>query len=149
MAIFSVEDDAQDGPDHVDARRTEAMVISPYSRQGIVDSTLYTTSSMLRTIELLLGLQPMSQFDAAATPMYKSLCTTPNLTPYTHIEPKIDLNEMNPKTAWGAEESMKMDLSTYDRAPMFALNEIIWKSVKGADSEMPVPIHRFQAASLK
>jgi DNA-binding beta-propeller fold protein YncE len=149
MAVFVIEDDAQDGPDHVDARRTEGLVISPYSRQGIVDSTLYTTSSMLRTMELLLGLQPMSQFDASANPMYKSLCTKANLEPYTAIEPKIDLKETNAKTAWGADASMQMNLSTYDEAPMFELNEIIWKSVKGADSEMPLPVHRFQAGSLK
>jgi YVTN family beta-propeller protein len=148
MAVFAIQDDAQDGPDHVDARRTEAMVISPYSRLAIVDSTLYTTSSMLRTIELLLGLQPMSQYDAAANPMYRSLAATPNTAPYTHIEPRIDLKETNAKTAWGAEESMKMDLSTYDKAPMFELNEIIWKSVKGAESEMPLPVHRFQTAGL-
>ena len=71
-AIFIIEDDAQDGPDHVDARRTAALVISPYVKRGIIDSTLYSTSSMLRTMELLLGLSPMSQYDAAATPMYAS-----------------------------------------------------------------------------
>ncbi len=145
-AIFVIQDDAQDGPDHIDARRTEGLVISPYSLQGIVDSTLYTTSSMLRTIELLLGLQPMSQFDAAANPMYKALGVNPNIKPYEVIPPKIDLNETNTKTAWGAEASMQMDFSSYDRTPMFELNEIIWKSVKGADSEMPLPVHRFQAA---
>lgn len=145
-AIFVIQDDAQDGPDHIDARRTEGLVISPYSLQGIVDSTLYTTSSMLRTIELVLGLQPMSQFDAAANPMYKALGVNPNIKPYEVIPPKIDLNETNTKTAWGAEASMQMDFSSYDRTPMFELNEIIWKSVKGADSEMPLPVHRFQAA---
>ena len=71
-AIFVVEDDAQNGSDHVDAHRTVALAISPYIRKGAVDSTLYTTSSMLRTMELILGLEPMTQFDAAATPMYKS-----------------------------------------------------------------------------
>ncbi len=148
MAIFVIEDDAQDGPDHVDARRTAGMVISPYSRLAIVDSTHYTTSAMLRTIELLLGLQPMSQYDAAANPMYRTLSTTTNTAPYTHIEPKIDINETNTKTAWGAEESLKMNLSTFDQAPMFELNEIVWKSVKGADSEMPLPVHRFQYSGV-
>ncbi|MCG3199057.1 MAG: hypothetical protein GHCLOJNM_03566 [bacterium] len=147
LAVFVIEDDAQDGPDHVDARRTVGFVLSPYSRLGVVDSTLYTTSSMLRTIELLLGLQPMSQFDAAATPMYAALADTANLEPYTHIPPKIDINERNAKTAWGAEKSMEIDLSDYDRAPMYALNEILWKSIKGADSEMPPPIHRFRGAT--
>jgi YVTN family beta-propeller protein len=76
-AIFTIEDDAQDGPDHVDARRTVGLVISPYCHRRIVDSTLYTTSAMLRTIELLLGMQPMSQYDAAATPMYASFSSEP------------------------------------------------------------------------
>lgn len=147
-AIFVIEDDAQDGPDHVDARRTVGLVASPYCRRGIVDSTLYTTSSMLRTIELLLGLQPMSQYDAAATPMYTAFSDAPDATPYTHVEPLIDIHETNTATAWGADESLEMDFSTYDRCPMFALNEIIWKSVKGPESDMPVPIHRFQVASF-
>ena len=147
-AIFVIQDDAQDGPDHVDARRTTGYVISPYCKRAYVDSTFYTTSSMLRTIELLLGLSPMSQFDAAATPFYAAFSGEPDLTPYDHVEPKIDINELNVKTAWGAKESEEMDWSDYDRTPMFALNEIIWKSIKGANSEMPLPVHRFAAASL-
>jgi YVTN family beta-propeller protein len=149
IAIFAIEDDAQDGSDHLEARRTEGLLISPYVRRKTVDSTLYTTSSMLRTIELLLGLQPMSQYDAAATPMYAALSDTPDLTPYSRIEPLIDIREMNAKTSWGAKESQEMDFSIYDKAPMFELNEIIWKSIKGADSQMPLPVHRFQYASLR
>ncbi len=148
LALFTIEDDAQDGPDHVDARRTVGILASPYVRRGTVDSTLYNTSAMLRTIELLLGLQPMSQFDAAATPMYAALGDTPDLTPYTHLKPTIDTEEKNLATAWGAKESSEMDFSTYDLAPMFALNEILWKNAKGADSEMPLPIHRFHYASI-
>ena len=148
-AIFVIEDDSQDGPDHVDARRTIGLVISPYARREYVDSTFYTTSGMLRTMQLLLGLPPMSQYDAAATPMYAALSDRQNLEPYTHLEPTYDLNEMNTKQAWGAEESLKMDLSDFDLAPMFALNEIIWKNVKGADSEMPLPVSRFAPASLR
>ena len=85
-AIFVIEDDSQDGPDHVDARRTTGFVISPYVKRKTVDSTFYTTSSMLRTIELLLGLPPLSQFDAAAPPMYAALGDAPDLTPYMHVE---------------------------------------------------------------
>ena len=143
-AIFIIEDDAQDGPDHVDARRTVGLVISPYVKRGIVDSTLYTTSSMLRSIELLLGLPPMSQYDAAAMPMYASFGTSPVSTPFTAIAPLIDVNVMNTKDSPGAKESSKMDFSGADRAPMHALNEIIWKSVKGEDSAMPPPVHRFR-----
>lgn len=141
-AIFVIEDDAQNGPDHVDARRTVGLLISPYTKRKTVDSTLYTTSSMLRTMELLLGLPPMSQYDAAATPMYASMGTKADLTPYQHEKPRIDLDAKNSALAWGAKASMEMNLEEYDAAPMFALNEIIWKSVRGADSEMPLPIAR-------
>ena len=142
-AIFMIEDDAQDGPDHVDARRTVGLVASPYTKRGFVDSTLYTTSSMLRTIELLLGLPPMTQYDAAASPMYASFRTSPEAGGYTAIPPRIDVNEKNTALAWGARESLAMDFDDVDRAPMFALNQIIWKSVRGPDSEMPLPVHRF------
>lgn len=142
-AIFVIEDDAQNGPDHVDSRRTVGLIVSPYTRRNAVDSTLYTTSSMVRTMELLLGLPPMTQYDAAATPMYAAFTRTADLTPYTHTGPKIDVNAKNTVRAWGARESLKMDFSDYDRAPEFALNEIIWKSVRGAASEMPLPVRRF------
>jgi hypothetical protein len=143
MAVFMIEDDAQNGPDHVDARRTVGLVAGPYVKRGIVDSTLYTTSSMLRTIELLLGLPPMTQYDAAAMPMYNAFGTQPNLAGYKTVAPLIDVNAKNLVTAWGAKASMEMNLDEVDEAPMFALNEIIWKSVRGADSEMPLPIHRY------
>jgi YVTN family beta-propeller protein len=143
MAIFIIEDDAQNGPDHVDARRTVGLIASPYAKRGFVDSTLYTTSSMLRTMELLLGLPPMTQYDAAAMPMYNSFRTTADGKPYQALAPKIDVNEKNTALAWGAKESMEMNLDEVDQAPMFALNEIIWKSVRGADSPMPPPVHRF------
>ncbi len=142
-AILMIEDDAQNGPDHVDARRTVGLVASPYAKRGVVDSTLYTTSSMLRTIELLLGLPPMTQYDAAAMPMYGAFGTTANLDGFRATAPKIDVDEKNIATAWGAKASMEMNLDEVDQAPMFALNEIIWKSVRGADSEMPLPVHRY------
>jgi hypothetical protein len=143
-AIFIIEDDAQDGPDHVDARRTVGLVISPYVKRGIVDSTLYSTSSMVRSIELLLGLPPMSQYDAAAMPMYDSFGAIPVVTTFNAIAPLIDVNTRNNKDSYGAVQSMKMDFSDVDRAPMHALNDILWKSVKGAGSTMPPPVHRFR-----
>jgi YVTN family beta-propeller protein len=143
-AIFIIEDDAQDGSDHVDARRTVGLVVSPYVKRGIVDSTLYSTSSMVRTMELLLGLPPMSQYDAAAMPMYASFGTAPVVTPFNVIPPMIDVNAKNTKGSYGADESSKMDFSDVDRAPMHAMNAIIWKSIKGADSTMPPPVHRFR-----
>jgi hypothetical protein len=150
-AIFIVEDDAQDGPDHVDEHRTVALVASPYVRRGTVDSTLYTTSSMVRTIELLLGLPPMSQYDAAAMPMYKSFGAKADLTPYTVLPAQVDLMEKNTVRSYAARESARMDFRDVDRAPAQKLNEILWKSVMGADSPMPPPVRRysFDAPSSK
>jgi hypothetical protein len=139
-AIFVVEDDAQNGPDHVDAHRTIAFVISPYVRRGAVDSTMYSTSSMLRTMELILGLKPMSQFDAAATPMFNSFLAAPDLRPYEALPANVDLNERNAKTAWGGEQSKKMDFAREDAADDLLLNEVIWRSIRGADSPMPAPV---------
>jgi YVTN family beta-propeller protein len=143
-AIFIIEDDAQDGPDHVDARRTVGLVISPYVKQGITDSTLYSTSSMVRSMELLLGLPPMSQYDAAAMPMYASFGTQADITPFNVVPPQIDVNAKNTASSYGAQESMKMDFSDEDRAPMHALNAILWRSIKGADAPVPSPVHRYR-----
>jgi hypothetical protein len=139
-AIFVVEDDAQNGPDHVDAHRTVALVISPYTKRQFVDSSLYSTSSMLRTMELILGLKPMSQFDAAARPMYHSFQATPDLTAYEHVKPDVDMDAKNPKTAWGAKLSEEFDLSKEDAADDLLFNEVIWRSVKGANAPMPAPV---------
>jgi YVTN family beta-propeller protein len=142
-AVFVVEDDAQNGPDHVDAHRTVALVLSPYTQTGAVDSTRYTTSSVLRTMELILGLGPMTQFDARATPLLNAFAGTgadaPNLAPYTAITPDQPLDEVNAVDAPLAAESLAMDLSREDLAPERQLNEAIWKSVKGAASSMPEP----------
>ncbi|MDX2038971.1 MAG: SMP-30/gluconolactonase/LRE family protein [Isosphaeraceae bacterium] len=140
MAIFVIEDDAQNGSDHVDAHRTVALAISPYIKRGSVDSTMYSTSSMLRTMELILGLDPMSQFDAAATPMAAAFTSKPDLTPYKALPARIDLDERNTATAWGAEASKRLDLETEDRADDLVFNEIIWKAVKGPASPMPAPV---------
>jgi len=142
-AIFIVEDDAQDGPDHIDARRTIGFAISPYIKHGSVDKTPYTTASMLRTMELLLGLPPMTQFDAAAPPMYAAFGTEADLAPYQHIKPQVDVNAKNTSKSFGAAASARMDFDDVDEAPMFELNEILWKSIKGADSPMPLPVHRY------
>jgi hypothetical protein len=140
MAIFVVEDDAQNGPDHVDAHRTVALVIGPYVRRGVVDSTHYTTSGMLRTIELILGLEPMSQFDAAATPMFASFTAQPDFRPYECLPAQVDLDAVNPSDAPGAELSQTFDFTREDRVDDLLLNEVIWKSIRGADSLMPPPV---------
>ena len=141
-AIFVLEDDAQGGPDHIDAHRSPGLVISPFSKRRSVDSTLYTTSGMLRTMELILGLPPMTQYDAAATPMYNAFQPTPNVAAYAHIDPRIPLDERNDQWSWGADASARMDMSEADLAPDREFNEIIWRSVKGAQSPMPPAVRR-------
>jgi DNA-binding beta-propeller fold protein YncE len=140
-AIFVVEDDAQNGPDHVEAHRIVALVISPYARRGAVDSSLYSTTSMVRTIELILGLKPMSQFDAAARPMYASFQPKPDLRPFQHLTPKTDLTERNRPDAYGAALSEKFDLTRQDAVDDLLLNDIIWHSVRGRNTPMPAPVH--------
>ncbi|MFM8891609.1 MAG: bifunctional YncE family protein/alkaline phosphatase family protein [Planctomycetia bacterium] len=138
-AIFVVEDDAQNGPDHIDAHRTIAFVVSPWARRAAVDSSLYSTSSMLRTIELILGLEPMSQFDAAALPMIRSFAKQAVVEPYACRPAGVPLDEKNAATAWGAAASLAMDLSVEDAADDLLLNDVIWRSVRGAESPMPAP----------
>ncbi|MCU7548308.1 bifunctional YncE family protein/alkaline phosphatase family protein [Chitinophagaceae bacterium LB-8] len=138
-AVFIIEDDAQNGPDHVDAHRTTAYVAGPFVKRGIVDKTMYSTSSMLRTIELILGLPPMSQYDAAATPMFKSFTSKPNFAPFESLPSNIDFNEKNKARNATAKLSGEIDLSKEDRVPDMLFSQIIWKAVKGEHSEMPAP----------
>ncbi len=139
-AIFVIEDDAQNGPDHVDAHRTVALAISPYIRRRTVDSTMYSTCSIVRTIELILGLPPLSQYDASATPLFASFGETADTTAYTVRPALVSLTDVNPPDAPGAQRSLEFDFAEADRAPDIELNEIIWKAVKGRDSVMPAPI---------
>jgi len=137
--VFILEDDAQNGPDHVDAHRSPAYVIGPYVKRNFVDHTMYSTSSMLRTIELILGLPPMSQYDAAATPMYRSFTATPNYTAYNAIPAKIDITEKNTSDGVSAKLSSTFDFSQEDKVPDLVFSEVIWKAVKGEASVMPAP----------
>ncbi len=138
-AVFVLEDDAQNGPDHVDSHRSVALVISPYVRRGALDSALYSTTSMLRTMELILGLPPLTQHDAASTPMYAAFTDQPDLRPYTALKPQVDLNERNPPTAPGAAASARMDFSDVDRIDDDEMNAILWRAIKG-DVPMPAPV---------
>jgi hypothetical protein len=142
MAIFVIEDDAQNGPDHVDAHRTDGLVISPYCKRGVVDSTLYTTAGMIRTIELILGLPPLTQYDAGATPMFNCFLKTATVTPYQPLTPKVDLLAKNTLKSPGAKQSARMNFREYDRAPEDELNRILWRAAKGPDVAYPTPIHR-------
>jgi len=137
-AIFVVEDDAQNGPDHVDAHRTVAFVVSPYARRKAVDSSMYSTSSMLRTMELILGLQPLTQFDAAARPMFASFQSTPNLAPYQALPARVSLSEKNRENAWGGR--LNINFAREDAADDLLLNEVVWRSVRGPHNPMPAPV---------
>jgi Phosphoesterase family/Lactonase, 7-bladed beta-propeller len=139
-AIFVLEDDAQNGPDHVDAHRSPCLVISPYTKRKFVDSTMYSTTSVLRTMELILNLKPMSQYDAAARPMYRSFSATADLSAYSHELPKTDLKAVNVAGVFGAEWSQRANLDKEDQADDLLLNEVIWKAVKGRNSRMPPPV---------
>ncbi len=138
MAIFIVEDDAQNGVDHVDGHRTVALAVSPYVRRGHVDSTFYSNQSMLKTMELQLGLPPLSLFDLIANDMRGSFQDTPVLTSFEHVEAKQDLFALNPPAAAlkgaarkGALASAKMRWEVPDAVPTEKLNRILWHAVKG------------------
>ena len=143
-AIFMVQDDPQAGFDHVDGRRTVALCVSPYTKRGEVVSTHYNQSSMLRTMELILGLSPMSQFDMAANPMVECFTETPDFTPFTAVPNRVPLDELNPEVSqlegmerYYAEQSLEMPLDDIDMADEDTFNRIIWHSVKGVDTEYP------------
>jgi YVTN family beta-propeller protein len=142
--IFVVEDDPQNGLDHVDGHRTVAFVISPYTRRGAVDSTNYNQTSMVRTIELILGLPPMNQFDLSAAPMASCFADKPDFTPYQTVPNRIPLDEMNPPLAalsgaqrYWAMKSLALPLDDVDEADEDTLNRILWHSMKGFDTPYP------------
>ncbi|GAO42681.1 bifunctional YncE family protein/alkaline phosphatase family protein [Flavihumibacter petaseus] len=137
--VFIVEDDAQNGPDHVDAHRTTAYVAGPFVRRKFADHTMYSTSSMLRTIELILGLPPMSQYDAAATPMWRSFMASPDLAGFTALPANISLDDKNGVDNATARLSETLDFSKEDRVPDLLFSQIIWKAVKGEHRVMPAP----------
>jgi DNA-binding beta-propeller fold protein YncE len=139
-AVFIIEDDAQNGADHVDAHRSTAYIVSPYSRRNFVDHTQYSTSSMVRTMELILGLPPLSQYDAAATPMWRSFTATPDFTPFKAIMPKTDINARNIADNELTRRSEFFNLAKLDAVPERSFNDVLWKAIKGMDSEMPPPV---------
>lgn len=137
--VFIVEDDAQNGPDHVDAHRTTAYVAGGLVKRKFIDHTMYSTSSMLRTIELILGLPPMSQYDAAAEPMWRCFTSAPDSSPFLTVAANVNLNDKNEKVTASSRISETFDFSKEDRIPDLVFSEVIWKAVKGEESEMPAP----------
>jgi len=142
--IFVTEDDPQAGLDHVDGHRTVGLVISPYTKRGEVVSTNYSQINMFRTIENILGIPPLNQFDLAAEPMFDCFSGSPDFSPYTALPNIIPLGELNPELAllsgdalYWAEKSLDQDLDEYDRIDEDTFNRIIWHSVKGYDVPYP------------
>jgi hypothetical protein len=138
-AVFILEDDAQNGPDHVDAHRSPAYVAGGFVKRRFVDHTIYSTTSMLRTMELILGIPPMSQYDAAATPMWNCFSAAPDMSPFRALPANVDLTEKT--TAWNemVKKSAGLDFSKVDGIPDDLFNEILWKGIKGMDAKVPAP----------
>jgi Phosphoesterase family len=137
-AIFVIEDDAQNGPDHVDSHRSPVLVISPYMRRGVIDSTMYNQASVLRTMELILGIRPMTHYDAGARPMFGAFQNTPDTRPYAAVKPQHALDERNPARSATAAGSARMDFSEADRIDDDELNDILWRTIRGAEPPPPV-----------
>jgi hypothetical protein len=139
--ILVVEDDSQDGADHVDAHRMPALAISPYTQRGAVVHTRYDFLSFIRTLELVTGMEPLNLFDATAVPLYDAFDSDPsdNMEPYNAIVPEIDLTATNPASAPNAKLSQRLPLEIPDQVPQPVLDRILWQYRHGADSEPPPP----------
>jgi YVTN family beta-propeller protein len=145
MAVFAIEDDPQDGFDHVSGYRTTAYVASPYARRGRVVSTQYNTTSLVRTLEQILGLPPMNQIDASAVPLWDAFTDTPDLAPFDAVPANVPLDQMNPPARALADPvaredalaSARMDFRQVDRAPEDALNRILWRAMRGTHEPYP------------
>jgi YVTN family beta-propeller protein len=145
MAIFAIEDDPQAGWDHVSGYRTTAYCLSPFAKRGALVSTQYNTTSLLRTMEQILGMKPMNQFDASAMPMFDCFTDKPDFTPFKSVPNKVPLDQMNPDPMSILDPILRQDAIVsatlnfleVDRAPEDVLNRIIWRSMKG--SKVPYP----------
>ncbi len=143
--IFAIEDDPQAGWDHVSGYRTTAFCISPYTKRGAVVHTQYNTTSLLRTMEQILGLPPMNQFDATAQPMFDCFTDTPDYTPYTALPNNIPIDQMNPDPKKisdpllrrHAYASARLPLKKVDQCPEALFNRILWHAMKGSTKPFP------------
>jgi hypothetical protein len=139
-AVFVLEDDAQNGADHVDAHRSIAFVAGPFVKRNFIDHTMYSTNSMLRTMELILGMPPMSQHDAAATPMWRCFTENADYAPFRARPSNVNLDDRNAAVDSELQRrSDAFDFSREDRVPDLAFNQVLWKIIKGEQSEMPAP----------
>ena len=143
--LFAIEDDPQNGWDHVSGYRTTAYVISPYTKRGATISTQYNQTSLLRTVELILGLPPMNQMDATATPMFDCFTNTPNFTAFASVTNNVPLDEMNPPLKKNINAQLRQDtvvsarlpLEKADQCPDDLLNHILWRAIKGSQTPYP------------
>jgi hypothetical protein len=129
-AVFVLEDDAQAGPDHVDSHRSPAFVISPWVKRHAVDGSMYNTASVLRTMELLLGLRPMTHFDAGARTMASLFAAQPDPAPYAAEKPRIPLDARNPAGTAAAARSARMEFAEADEIDEDELNDILWRAIR-------------------
>ncbi|HEU0037697.1 MAG TPA: bifunctional YncE family protein/alkaline phosphatase family protein [Verrucomicrobiae bacterium] len=149
--IFAIEDDPQDGWDHVSGYRTTAFVISPYTKRDTVMSTQYNQTSLLRTLELMLGLPPMNQLDATATPMTDCFTNTPDFTPFAAVMNNVPLDQMNPEPKKISDAllrkqaylSARLPLDKMDACPEDTLNRILWHAMKGSQTPYPIWAAKF------
>jgi hypothetical protein len=144
-AVFILEDDAQNGADHVDAHRSTAYVAGGFVKRGFVDHTPYTTSSMLRTMELILGMGPMTQYDAAATPMWRCFDKVARPFDFKAIVPDVDMNQRNTAINEWQKKSEKFNFAKEDANNDIEFNKVLWHGIKG---NIPFPGPK-RAAFLK
>ncbi|MDE3197929.1 MAG: bifunctional YncE family protein/alkaline phosphatase family protein [Acidobacteriota bacterium] len=139
-AIFVIEDDAQNGPDHVDSHRSPCWVISPWVNRGTVNSTMYNQASVLRTMELILGLRPLTTYDAGARPMFSVFRNSLSAQPYTLEKPQTPLDMKNPVNTAAARRSAHMDFDDADEIDDDDLNAVLWAAIKGSNVPLPAPV---------
>ncbi|HXB94086.1 MAG TPA: bifunctional YncE family protein/alkaline phosphatase family protein [Puia sp.] len=137
--VIMLEDDAQNGPDHVDAHRSPVYIAGGLVKHHFVDHTMYSTTSVLRTIELILGIPPMTQYDASSPSLWRCFTTTPDLTAFQALPANVDLREKNTASNEWAKKSSGIDLTREDRVPERLFNEILWKAIKGDNAPLPAP----------
>jgi phospholipase C len=138
--ILVMEDDSQDGADHVDAHRIPAFAISPYAKRGAVVNTRYDFPSLIRTMQLPIGMKPFTLFDAMATPLYDAFDSAPgNSEPFNAIAPSVSLDARNPNTAANRRATRNYDMTATDRVPQRVLDHQLWRAVRGANSTPPPP----------
>ena len=137
--VFILEDDAQNGPDHVDAHRSPCYVVGPYVKRNFTDHTMYSTSSVLRTIELILGMPPMTQYDAAATPLWRSFTKNPDVLSYSLLPSNVNFNDKNGLQNELTILSEKYNWSKEDAVPDVVFNDLLWRGLKGLNYKVPAP----------